>query len=132
MSEEGIVAMRGLFAAFKRRDLDAVAGFLDPALEIRPAVVGGPEGVVYRGPEGMRRFWSEIDSAWEEFELSPEEFRSLDGGVLVLGRVMARGKASGIKLDAEAAWLARISDGKLVDFRSFTSQDEALEAAERE
>lgn len=129
MSEENVEAVRALLAAFEQRDFEAVVEFLDPAVEVRPAIVGGPEGVVYRGPEGMRRFWADIDAAWAEFRIRPDEFRNLDGDVLVLGRAVARGKASGITLDAEAAWIARVRDRKLVDLRSFTSHHDALEAA---
>jgi hypothetical protein len=37
-----------LFAAFADRDFEVAAKVLDPSVEIRTAVVGGPEGVVYQ------------------------------------------------------------------------------------
>ena len=64
-------------AAFARRDLDAAAGLLHPEVEIRPAIVGGPEGTVYRGLNGNRQFWSDIDAAWATFRIEPQEFRDL-------------------------------------------------------
>ena len=48
MSQADLDAVKTLFVAFAGRDLDAVARVLDPKVEIRPAIVGGPEGVVYR------------------------------------------------------------------------------------
>ena len=50
MSEENVEAVRALLAAFEQRDFEAVVEFLDPLVGVRPAIVGGPEGVVYRGP----------------------------------------------------------------------------------
>ncbi len=120
---------RTLFRAFVGRDFEAAAGVLDPEVVVRPAIVGGPEGVVYHGPEGMRRFWADIDAAWAEFQIRPQEFRDLDGVVIVLGRAVARGRASGISLNQAAAWIVRIRDRRIIDFRSFSSQHDALEAA---
>jgi ketosteroid isomerase-like protein len=129
MSEENVEAVKTLFAAFADRDFEAAAKVLDPSVEIRPAIVGGPEGVVYHGPDGMRQFWADVDAAWAEFRITTEEFQELDGEILVLGRAFARGRGSGITLDAPAAWMAGLRDRRIVDFRSFSSPQEALEAA---
>jgi ketosteroid isomerase-like protein len=129
MSRENVEAVKVLFEAFARKDFEATARFLDPHVEIRPAIVGGLEGAVYRGPDGMRQFWADVDAAWAEFRITPEEFRELDGKVLALGRVFARGRNSGIPLDATAAWIAELRNGRIVSFQSFSSQQRALEAA---
>ena len=129
MSQENVDIVRSLFAAFAERNLGAAAGSLDPEIEIRPAVVGGPEGTIYRGLSGNEQFWADIDSAWAEFRPEPEEFRDLGDRVLVLGRVLARASGSGIELDQPGAWLAVVSRGKIVRFQSFTATRDALEAA---
>jgi ketosteroid isomerase-like protein len=89
----------------------------------------GPEGVVYRGLNGNRQFWADIDAAWAEFRIEPEEFRDLGGQVLVLGRVFAHGRESGIDLAEAAGWLAGVREGQIVRFRSFSNQRDALQAA---
>ena len=78
-----------MFETFAARDHAAAAELLDSEVEIRPAIVGGPEGAVYRGREGNRQFWDDIDAAWTEFRISPDDFRDLGGEVLVLGRAFA-------------------------------------------
>src|SRR5512132_3804960 len=70
MSQEDLDAVKALFVAFAGRDLDAVARVLDPKVEIRPAIVGGPEGVVYRGLSGNSDFWADIDAAWAECRIA--------------------------------------------------------------
>jgi ketosteroid isomerase-like protein len=129
MSRENVELVKSLFAAFADRDLDAAASVLHPEIEIRPAIVGGPEGVVYRGLNGNRQFWADIDAAWTEFRIEPEEFRDLGGQVLVLGRAFAHAPGSGIALDEATAWIAAVHEGQIVRFRSFTNQRQALEAA---
>ena len=129
MSEENVEIARSFLAAFADRDQGAAAAVLHPEVEIRPAIVGGPEGIVYRGLDGNKRFWADIDAAWSEFRIEAEEFRDLGEQVLVLGRAFARAEASGIALDEPAAWLAVMREGQIVRFRSFSNQREALEAA---
>ena len=102
---------------------------LDPELEIRPALAGRPEGVVYHGPEGLREFWTQVDAVWDEFLITADEFRDLGAKVLVLGRVHARGGGSGIVLDTAGGWLAEMRAGRLIRFESFTNRAAALEAA---
>lgn len=129
MSQENVDLVKSLFAAFADRDLDAAASVLHPEIEIRPAIVGGPEGVVYRGLNGNRQFWADIDAAWTEFRIEPQEFRDLGRQVLVLGRAFAHAQGSGIALDEGAAWIAAVREGQIVRFQSFSSQREALDAA---
>jgi ketosteroid isomerase-like protein len=128
MSQENVEAVNTLFAAFGRRDFEAAVGVLDPSVEVRPVIVGGPQGLVYRGLDGMRKFWADIDAAWAEFRITPEEFRELDGEILVFGRAFARGRESGIGIDAAAAWIVRLRQGEIVGFRSFSNPQNALEA----
>jgi ketosteroid isomerase-like protein len=129
MSEENVEVVKSLLAAFAERDEAAAGTVLDPEVEIRPAIVGGPEGVVYHGHQGIRRFWNDVDAAWQEFRIEPEEFRDLGERVLVLGRAFARGEGSGIALDVPAAWLVALRERRIVEFRSFSNQEEALKAA---
>ena len=129
MSQENVEVAKTFLAAFAERDFEAGARFLDPAVEIRPAIVGGPEGTVYRGPAGMKQFWADVDAAWADFRITPEDFRDLGATVLVLGRAYARGRDSGVVLDTPAGWIARVREGRIVGFQSFSHQREALEAA---
>ena len=129
MSQENVETVKALFAAFADRDSDAAAEILDPDVQIHPAIVGGPENVVYHGRDGMRQFWTDVDAAWAEFRIEPEEFRELDKGILVLGRAFARSQGSGIGLDQGAGWIARLREGRIVEFQSFSSKEDALEAA---
>jgi hypothetical protein len=46
-----------------------------------------------------------------------------------IGRAIARGRESGIVIDAAAAWIARLRQGKIVGFQSFSNPQNALEAA---
>ena len=129
MSEENVEVAKSLLAAFADRDQGAAAEVVHPEVEIRPAIVGGPEGIVYRGLDGTIQFWADIDAAWSEFRIEAEEFRDLGDQVLVLGRTFARAETSGIVFDEPAGWLAVIHDGQDRSVSEFQQSAEALEAA---
>jgi ketosteroid isomerase-like protein len=129
MSRENVELVRSLFAAFATRDLDAAARVLHPEIEIHPSIVGGPEGITYRGLDGNRKFWAEIDATWTEFRIEPREFRDLGEQVLVLGQAFARGRETGIGLDQPGAWIAAVREGRIVRLQSFSDQRKALQAA---
>jgi ketosteroid isomerase-like protein len=115
-------------AAFSRRDLDAMLAESDPDIEVRPAVLGGLDGTVYRGHAGLRDFVADLDAAWREFRVEPEEFRDLGDTVLMLGRTLARGMRSGVELDTPSAYLFGLRDGKVHTIRTFTSPQDGLAA----
>jgi ketosteroid isomerase-like protein len=127
MSQENVETVRALFAHYAKRDIDAVINTVVDDVEVRPALVGGPEGTVYRGKDGFRRFLADVEAAWEEWQIEIDELRDLGDTVLTLGRVRARAR-DGMTLEARAAWVCDMRDGKVAHFRSFTSPIEALEA----
>ena len=127
MSNENVEVVRSMLAAYRAGDTEAVIDAADPDIELRPAVVGRPEGTVYRGPEGVRAFFEDIDAAWEQFGIEAEEFRDLGDTVVVLGRssLVAR---DGMTLEARVGWVFGMRNGRIARFDSFLSHREALEA----
>ena len=100
-----------------------MARVLDPKVEIRPVIVGGPGGIVYRGLGGNSDFWAEIDAAWAEFRIEPEEFRDLGRravsshwGAPSLAAAKAVLPSTNLR-----AWIAELREGKIVGFQSFSN-----------
>jgi ketosteroid isomerase-like protein len=127
MSQENVEVVRLMFAAYRAGDVEAVIDTADAEIELRPGIVGGPEGSVYRGREGFRAFLQDVDAAWEQFRIETDEFRDLGDTVLVLGRARARAR-DGMTLKASAGWVCGMRRGKIARFQSFPSSAEALEA----
>ena len=127
MSQENVEIVRSMFAAYRAGDVEAVIDTADPDIELRPGLVGGLEGTVYRGREGFRAFLEDIDAAWELFRIETEDFRDLGDTVLVLGRVRADAR-DGMTLEASAGWICGMQRGKIARFQSFPSSAKALEA----
>lgn len=117
--------MRAGVEAWNRRDVDAIMGFLDSDAELLPmrAVF---EGTVYRGVDGLKSLLHDMNEDWEDFRLEPDEIREIDPSrVLVLGRLQGRGKASGMEIEAPAAWVCELRDGKVKKVQFYAHEDAA-------
>ena len=87
------------------------------------------QGKVYRGHEGLLEWWdTEIAPNWESFEALPQQFQAVDRRLLIFGRWRARGRTSGVELDAPGTWIIEVRDGKIAWLQTYTDRSEALEA----
>jgi ketosteroid isomerase-like protein len=129
MSESHVDLVRRGLDAFNRKDAGAVLETLHPDAELVP-MRSLLEGGAYQGHQGLRRFMEEMDDDWETYRLAGEEFRAVGPDrVLVLGRVVATGRASGVAVDSPAAWLCYVRDGRVTRVRFYSDPAEAIEAA---
>jgi hypothetical protein len=127
MSQENVDVVRRSVEAFPR-DVEEMLSYFDPEGELHSAIVGGAEGNVYRGHEGVRRWFADSFESFEELRNEWSEFRDLGDRVLALGHVRARGRGSGMELDSPMGWVFTVRRGKVVKAEGFLSRDEALAA----
>ena len=129
MSQENVELVRRFEKSWARRDLDAALECVHDDLEFDWSDSMGPFVGTYRGRDGLTRFWTEMLEAWEHF--SPEIQEVFDCGpqrLITLDVVRARGKGSGIDMEARGAMLWTVREGKIVRVKMFQSKEEALEA----
>jgi ketosteroid isomerase-like protein len=121
------VTRRGL-EAYNAGDVEAIVATVDAEVELIP-MRSLLDGRPYYGHDGIRKFLADMAEEWDEIRIEADEIRDLgDDRVLVLGRFHGKGKASGMEVEAPAAWLSVMRDGKTVLMRAYSSQDEALRA----
>lgn len=131
-------AVRLQYAAFGRRDWDVILMFLDPQLELRTAhdaghVFGADLEGSYHGHAGWLRYNERWLEPWSAVRVVPDEVIDTRDHVLVLGRVMARGRRSGLEVDNRFATLSRLRGGRVVEMDVFLDWEAARAAmAERE
>ena len=128
MSQENVELVRRAYAAFERRDLDAVVADYSPEFEYLSAgVIPGHVGT-YRGEE-YKEFIVWLD---EEFSDANSQIDPLiDGGDSVVACVTlsGRGRGSGIPAAFTFWQVWKCENGKIVRGEGFTDRAEALEAA---
>jgi ketosteroid isomerase-like protein len=117
-----------LIKAFEEGDISAALAELDPEVELVP-IRAQLEGASYRGHDGYRRVIADFAEDWDNLRLQPERIHESGDRVVVSGRMVARGKASGIELDIPLGLLYELRDGKVVRGESFADADEALREA---
>jgi len=128
MVEDDFEVIRRAWAAASRGDVPAALELLHADIELVP-FGAALHGRVYRGHEGFLHWWEhETKANWERFEVHPQEFERVGDRILVFGRWLARGRASGIDLDIPATWVIEVREGKIARFQTYTDRAEALEA----
>ena len=129
MSEENVEVVRRSVEAFTAGDVERMLAYADPDGELHSAIIGGAEGRVYRGHDGLRQWFADSMESFEELRTELTEFRDLGDRVVALGHIHARGRESGLELDTETGWVFTVRKGKFVRAEGFLSRTRALEAA---
>ncbi len=126
-----IQTMRRAIEAWNREDLDAFLETWHPECEWRPAFPRSLEkvGAVYRGREGIAQAWHGVRGVWAEYRLDPEDAQIVGRQLVAVGRVYARGIASGLELDSGWSALASFRDGLAISAWDWLNRDEAFRAA---
>ena len=131
MSQENVEAFKRGIEAYNRRDVEALLEVHDPDVEWHPVlqVLLGGEATVYRGHDGIREFVRDLDEAFAEAHIEVSETRDMGDRLVAIGRLHARGKASGADTESPIGYVADFKNGKAIRIRSWLDPKEALEAA---
>jgi ketosteroid isomerase-like protein len=129
MSQEHVEAVRRSLDGWNRDDFEACVALAHPEIEWVSEVAQRMAGseTVYRGREGMRRYWDEWHAIWD-VTIHVTEIFDLGETVVALARVQARGDASGIDLEQPVAYVFDFEDGLARRVRSYFDPEQALEA----
>ena len=92
-------------------ELRPLAPFFAPDVVLHQAE-SLPYGGIWRGHDGMERFFAAMSQAWEEFEMVEQEFLATSGTAVVLTQVHARARATGRELDFPILQTIRVSTGE--------------------
>jgi ketosteroid isomerase-like protein len=124
--------IRDGFARWNRGEHSFDPEWVHPDVEIHTAA-GVFTGSVYRGREGLERWVSDMEEAFDEWELEIDELDEVKPGrVLGIGSVHLRGRGSGAPVDEPCAWVLDHADGLLTRFEPYLNRvEEAREAASR-
>jgi ketosteroid isomerase-like protein len=113
--------------AVNERDLDAYLGLMHDDVEAITRLVS-IEGV-YRGHDGIRRWWANVLNTWPDFRIELAELEVLEDD-LMLGTLNLHGVAASSGLPSEWTVFSpgRWRAGKCVWWGSFATRAEALAA----
>lgn len=116
-----VLRVQEMFAAFAHRDLDALLPQLDPGCTLdvpETARRAGREGL-YRGYDGIREYFADVERLWSGLQLEPQDFRATGDSVVVFGRVT--GHIDGAEIDQPVMWTWKLAGGQIVSGRVFNT-----------
>jgi ketosteroid isomerase-like protein len=118
--------LRKVYAALNRNDIPAVVELLDPQIEwIEP--VEYPLGGTFHGRTELQAHLSEARDTWAEGTCEPERFIVAGDRIIVFLHVHVRLKRDTEWIDGDIADVYTFRNGKPVQMRHFSEQEDALE-----
>jgi ketosteroid isomerase-like protein len=122
------LASPGSVEQFERRLTDdALSAFLDPGIEWVPPPQSPLAVDSYRGFDGVRQYWGEFLSTWDEYGVEVLKFDEAGDQVAVVVRIV--GRTHGLEVDETRSSLLTIGDGKVVRVQGFADAYGASQAA---
>ena len=124
---ENLDLVRSIFAGWERGDYRSTE-WAHPQFEF--VIADLPDRGTSTGVAAAAEAWGEFLNAWKGHRVEAEEYRELDADrVLVRGRFVARGRASGLSVSeirAEGANVFQIHGGKVIKLIVYFDRGRAL------
>jgi ketosteroid isomerase-like protein len=129
MSQENVEAVKGFMTRFEAGDRQEWHEHFDPDVVWDTSTSEMPAAGVYHGHEGVEQFFRDWLGTWTEYEVSTREYIDAGNSVVVVFRQSGTGRGSGVRVERDFFGVYDLRKLKVVRFRLYESQDEALEAA---
>ena len=116
MSQENVEAFKRVTEGANSRDLEGVLEEFDPEVEWHSALqrsLAG-EAAVYRGHEGIRVLYRDLDELFDKVHWEYSEIRDLGDRVVGIGRFRLRGKGSRAETEAPVGSVVDFKNGKAI------------------
>jgi ketosteroid isomerase-like protein len=127
MSQENVEIVRRIHDGWSRGDFSVGAGLTAPEFEwhqhAEAVEPGSHRGAAIGGAIGK------IFEVYENFRIEPTEYVDAGDKVVVVTRIQATGKGSGVPLDQKYSFVWTVRGGKLAELAVFLDRRKALEAA---
>ena len=125
-SRSSRAAFSRLWEAYGHGRLDDALHLIDPDCTLHVSV----SDRVYRGHDGVRAGMVDFRKAWKSATLTSDEVIEVDAQTIVVtGHVTAFDHSGRRIYDAPLVWMARFSDGRLLEVTSYSSRADALVGA---
>ncbi len=129
MGAQDAEVVQALFEAYNSEDIESVLALAHANVEIDVPPALSTEPDVYRGHDGMRRYFESFSEVMSEIRFAAESVWEGAEETVISMRITARGRHTAIEVEQRMAGVWRIRDGLVVRVRVFASVEEALAAA---
>jgi ketosteroid isomerase-like protein len=129
MPGANVDVVRRMLRAFNDGDIEAIVAECDPTVEWEEQSIPGVEPV-YRGHEGVRRWWAAtiVQEELGSLEGRLEGVKEADDAVIASVCFEGEGRSSGVRVQMHVHLVLTFREGKAVRRQVFLTLAEALEA----
>jgi ketosteroid isomerase-like protein len=129
MPGENLKVVQAAFEAYFRGDEPTMLELMDPDIVVTQ-FPEQPDVRPYHGHEGMEQAVAEWTGTWNDYSVKVIGMREVGERVFVALHQRGRGKGSGIEMEGQTYFVFTLRAGKVVRWQMFSSEEQALEAAE--
>jgi ketosteroid isomerase-like protein len=135
VSEDDLEVVFAQFDAVNRRDFARAMELYDEDVVLIVPPVSPGEGNVFEagrfeGKEAVGRWFGNWFQAFDaDYRFDIEETEDLGHAIYLFARHRGRGRASGVEVHGENAYLYRVRNGKVVRIGFFAGREQAMTAA---
>lgn len=122
-------SLRDAYAALNRGDIDGFMKIFDPEI-LRVEFEGSPRAGIFQGFDEVREHVIRGRSTWAEGGCEPQRYIVAGDKVIVAVHVSVRLKGEADWLEGDVADGFLFRDGKVIEFRTFADESEALRWAQ--
>jgi len=132
MSQENVEIVRAAFEAFGEGDLEAVLSLCDENIEItQPAELPGAARTQH-GHAGVLEAFAIWPDLWDDYRVEVVRLSEIGDHVIATTTSRGRGKDSGVPVEMPFTFLFSVRAGKIMQWRLFIREEQALEAVASE
>lgn len=129
MSRENVEIVRRAYDAFQQSDLEAFVALHHPQCELLPLQARVEGSGPYRGHDGVRAYWDDLRSVFENWQPVPEEIGDHGDSIIIRMHLTGQARESGVTFDETLWQAAELRDGLMWWWGTYSSEAEALEAS---
>ncbi len=120
--------LKRAYEALQADGVEGITHLIAPEFEVETPSDLAVEPQVYRGPDGVRRWFDTFYEVMDEVNLEADEFIPAGERVVCPGRVVARGQDSGIETNQAVSLVWTLREGRAVKIDIYADKREALAA----
>jgi ketosteroid isomerase-like protein len=122
VSRANVEVVRSIYAAWLAGN--SAAEWIDEDVEYV-----NPPDAIEPGTRRGRAAFRGIRDAYDDLRIEPREFLEAGGDVVVIAKLYATGRGSGVPIEWDHGYIWTIEDGRAIRFRWFNNPAQALAAA---
>jgi uncharacterized protein len=125
MSQENVELVRSLYEGWLRGEIGLDK--LDPEISMVESETL-PGAVSAYGIQAVERYMLSFSKHWEQIRFEPQEYVDAGDQVVVVARLIGRGKKSGVEVAHTWAYVWTVRERKILRMVGYADRDQALDA----